>query len=246
MRLQIVGLAPYQMGGPCGFSLDPRSGSAVLYEIFAEKNPNRVPGKKCVNDGRWHHLAAVFDGALPAGERWTFYLDGELQGRMAGGYERMPADGGLLFNVHTSDNRPSWMHDELRIYVRPLGPDDIKALYLSNRPDGTEADAATPKADEGQRPAPPPKAAGPVPTAADMVRRKWDWKGWDGKTSYACEFRSDGTLTVGKEPGTWRIEGGEMRCRYGEKKDVAFTWDGREWCQVDGKRRVIPLEDRRE
>jgi beta-galactosidase len=87
-----------------------------------------------VNDGRWHHVAGIYDG-----QRLRLYVDGELD-----------ALAPVLTSprIHTSKDhvligtnagiQPSceWngLIDDLRIYNYALPPEDIKALHEGKEP----------------------------------------------------------------------------------------------------------------
>jgi hypothetical protein len=92
-----------------------------------------VLGKKAINDGRWHHVAGVYDGRMA-----TLYIDGQrdVWARTSG---RIAANS---FNVWIgSDSQRKervWngLIDDVRIYSYALTAAEVKGLYEGSEPLG--------------------------------------------------------------------------------------------------------------
>jgi len=83
-------------------------------------------GNRSVNDGKWHHIAGVYDG-----RNMYIYIDGEVD-------STQPASGPIGTNdhpVYIGENAEMtgrfWngLIDDVRVYNGALGPAEIKALY---------------------------------------------------------------------------------------------------------------------
>ena len=90
-----------------------------------KKRQTRVTAKRSLNDGQWHHLAAVYDG-----QRMALFVDGELA-------DSVTASGPLAINtepVLLGENSASRKErfvgavDDVRLYNRGLSESEIKAL----------------------------------------------------------------------------------------------------------------------
>ena len=96
--------------------------------------PLDVTGTREVNDGQWHHVAAVYDGST-----MSLYVDGTLDvshaasGAIAqdsdpmylGGDSNPPSGRSYLFNG---------MADEVSLYHRALTASEIRAIYIAGAP----------------------------------------------------------------------------------------------------------------
>jgi hypothetical protein len=89
------------------------------------KEPARVVSKRNVDDGQWHHLAALYDG-----QRIALYVDGELE-------DSLPVSGTLAVDdqaVMIGCNSAAYARrfngwiDDVRLYGYALAEDEIKAL----------------------------------------------------------------------------------------------------------------------
>jgi beta-galactosidase len=87
-------------------------------------------GNSSVNDGKWHHVAGVYDG-----QTMYLYVDGVLD-------SSQPASGPIGTNdepVYIGENSEMtgrhWngMIDDVRIYSYALGETDIEALYSGQK-----------------------------------------------------------------------------------------------------------------
>ncbi|MEM7353180.1 MAG: LamG domain-containing protein, partial [Acidobacteriota bacterium] len=93
-------------------------------------NTATLAGTLDVTDGSWHHLAAVWDGFSLA-----LYVDGVLDVSQPFAATTIDVNAPLLFGRHFQGNSQSssqWESagaiDEVRIYDRPLSPQEIAAL----------------------------------------------------------------------------------------------------------------------
>jgi beta-galactosidase len=93
-----------------------------------------VRGKTSVNDGKWHHIAGVYDGT-----RMDLYVDCELDASAS-------ARGSIYANheplyIGENSERPgrTWkgLIDDVRIYNYALSEAEIKALYDGKGPGTT-------------------------------------------------------------------------------------------------------------
>ncbi len=101
----------------------------------------KIDGKKNVNDGRWHHVAGVYDGS-----RVCLYVDGALDGSE-------PAWGTIATNSYPvwiggnaekpDENYRAWdgLIDDVRIYNYALSQTELAAIYSDTKP-VTVAEAA--------------------------------------------------------------------------------------------------------
>jgi hypothetical protein len=94
--------------------------------------------------GEWRYVAAVYDGAAPAGERWRLYVNGAavspgLTQRDEGGAPEAN-DLPLLIGAGRSDGAGASFFggclDEVRVFKRALTPEEVAGLY--NGGAGTE------------------------------------------------------------------------------------------------------------
>jgi len=97
-----------------------------------DKNrPPTVASKRSVDDGKWHHVAACYDG-----KRLVLYVDGVEENAVS-------ASGTLALNsapvsLGENDSTPGrlfngWM-DEVRLYACGLTADQVKPLYQEVKP----------------------------------------------------------------------------------------------------------------
>jgi hypothetical protein len=95
-------------------------------------------GRTPIDDGRWHHVAGVLDGSA-----MRLYLDGAEDGLMQEPTEgSLASDSAVLLGGIIKGGRQEGAKkwgvclDELRIYDRALGPDEISALAAPAAPAG--------------------------------------------------------------------------------------------------------------
>ncbi len=107
------------------------SGLAVPNDMYGA-----VRGHVDVNDGRWHHLAGVYDGTTT-----RLYVDGKLDvsSEASGNINANPFKVLIGKNDETK-TLPSFngFLDDMRIYNYALSEAEIKALCSSQGPDGVE------------------------------------------------------------------------------------------------------------
>jgi hypothetical protein len=126
------------------FSKFTAAGTASGYIVYVDQNGKanlRVGGEDVteypivvtdsakINDGQWHHVAVV----ISLGQNAQFYVDGQISSTsvmhtFAGG------DGGSSLNIGVSQWLPYGDYftgsvDEVQIYGRALGADEVKAVY---------------------------------------------------------------------------------------------------------------------
>jgi serine/threonine protein kinase len=93
-----------------------------------------LAGHANVNDGKWHHVAGVYDG-----RRLSLYIDGELDAfTPALAFTRIntSTDHVLIGMNAGTQPPPEWngLIDDLRIYSYALPPEDIKVLHEGKEP----------------------------------------------------------------------------------------------------------------
>jgi len=91
-------------------------------------------GHANVNDGKWHHVAGIYDG-----RRLSLYIDGELDTfAPALAFTRINTSTNHVLIGTNADAQPprEWngLIDDLRIYSYALPPEDIKALHEGKEP----------------------------------------------------------------------------------------------------------------
>jgi hypothetical protein len=89
--------------------------------------PYTTNGTTDVNDGQWHHVAGVYDGATGI---QTLYVDGVQDNSSSGAPHAIPTND---LDIFISMNKDGYYIDggvdDLRIYNRALSADEIAALY---------------------------------------------------------------------------------------------------------------------
>jgi serine/threonine protein kinase/Flp pilus assembly protein TadD len=102
--------------------------------LDASRNPSGTLGAKMnINDGKWHHLAGVYDGA-----KASVYVDGQL-------IASSPARGNMNItndrvfigaNSHNIRNPCEWngLIDDVRIYSYALSESEVKEIYAGKEP----------------------------------------------------------------------------------------------------------------
>ncbi len=101
--------------------------SGVVSTTSTNQDGN-LAGHTSVNDGKWHHVAGVYDG-----RRQSLYIDGELDTfAPAAAFTRINTSTDSVHIGTNSGFQPlrEWngLIDDLRIYSYALAPEDIKAL----------------------------------------------------------------------------------------------------------------------
>ena len=104
-----------------GISTSPRDRRA-----FLRIDELALKGTRPLHDGRWHHVAGVYDG-----EHMLVYVDGRLdRSRRVGKKVSLGTDGPVWVGHHFKDHKStlSGAVDEVRIYGRALSAPEIQAL----------------------------------------------------------------------------------------------------------------------
>jgi len=102
----------------------------VYFMVFNGNMQWEIWSSKTINDGVWHHLAAVREG-----QTGTIYIDGEPDGTAANNV--LDLDGALKVAIG-ADIRNNTRYfkgemDEVSIYNRALEPEDIQTLANSEK-----------------------------------------------------------------------------------------------------------------
>jgi len=90
-----------------------------------------VLGKKAVNDGRWHHVAGVYDGRTA-----TLYIDGQrdVSAAVVGSIAANSYNVWIGSDSHCSELAWNGRIDEVRIYSYALTAAEVKGLYEGSKP----------------------------------------------------------------------------------------------------------------
>lgn len=90
-----------------------------------ERGPTDLSGKTVLADNRWHHLAGVYDGA-----NMILYVDGREEARQPASGRIADANQPLCIgeNAERPERFLKGLVDDVRLYSRALGPEEITAL----------------------------------------------------------------------------------------------------------------------
>jgi hypothetical protein len=90
-----------------------------------------VPGRKNVNDGRWHHITGVYDGLTT-----TLYVDGrpDVSAGASGRIESNSSEVWIGSNAERSERTWNGRIDDVRIYSYALTAAEVKGLYEGREP----------------------------------------------------------------------------------------------------------------
>ena len=85
-----------------------------------------LPTKTEITDGRWHHLAGVYDGA-----HLRLYVDGKLDAQCKVTGRIKSNDWPVFIGENSEKSNREWngLIDDVRIYSHALSPKEIKAIY---------------------------------------------------------------------------------------------------------------------
>ncbi len=146
-------------------------------------SPNDLVSTRAINDGQWHHVAAVYDGAAT-----YLYIDGVLDASVA-------ASGSVVTNTYpvmigenaeaTGRTFDGWM-DDVQIYDYALSADDVKQV-MGGTPGGTDEATVTLTV----VPAPPdaPILLGPATrTVTATASLDLSWSAVDGASGYFVDL----------------------------------------------------------
>ncbi|MBD3258356.1 hypothetical protein GF377_07970, partial [candidate division GN15 bacterium] len=99
--------------------------------VDVETNNNRFACSRTFNEDQWYHLAMVYDGSVPSGQRVLIYVNGALEETR---YEQSSAIGNKNAPVvlgQLNGNSSGFFEgliDDVRIYRRALNADEISQL----------------------------------------------------------------------------------------------------------------------
>jgi len=90
-----------------------------------------LSGKTSVTDGKWHHVAGVYDGAM-----MYLYLDGQLESSQAAGGSIQQNDQPVHIgsNAQSPDRLWHGMIDDVRLYACALSEEQVKTLCAGQMP----------------------------------------------------------------------------------------------------------------
>jgi MSHA biogenesis protein MshQ len=141
-----TGLGSGRAGGIITKRIDYLSDSAYAFFFYVDDRmyvdinteDNRFGGSPALTNGRWYHLAAVYDGSLSAANRVTVYVDGRSSGT---GFEAAssitpfssPMWVGCLAEGGTSQGFLGTL-DEVAVWHRALSASEILGLATATTP----------------------------------------------------------------------------------------------------------------
>lgn len=105
--------------------------SGVHHSSFNGHPPVDLPATTVVDDGKWHHVAAVYDGAAEA-----IYIDGVLDvSAPCAGFPSVD-DAPVFIGENSGDVKRALIGEasDVRIYDRALSPAEIKVLATETNP----------------------------------------------------------------------------------------------------------------
>jgi hypothetical protein len=195
-----------------------------------------------VDDGKWHHIAGVYDGT-----RSILYIDGKVDASVetSGSIKTSDARVFIGHNAQRSGRRFAGIVDDVRVYSRALSAEEIRDLAGAPPSPSKEA---TGGADSGRGGGPDdaPGAAGPGLVknggfeekgprgfAAGWSKAQWGARGAGSsvRLDMSNPRTGEGALVVrglaeGAKPGastTLRLEPGAYELRYWASADVGTT-----------------------
>jgi hypothetical protein len=107
-----------------------------------------VDGNAVVDDGKWHHVAGVYDGTTS-----SLYVDGRLDAsqQTSGSIRTTDHRVRIGSNVQKGGRRFVGIVDDVRVYSRALSPEEIQALFEGRQPAPGSSQGPAP-ADPDSRP----------------------------------------------------------------------------------------------
>lgn len=110
-----------------------------------EPEPSWLNGRTILTDNRWHHIAGVYDGAS-----MTLYVDGREDARKPASGQLADTEYALCIgeNAEAPERFLKGLVDDVRIYSRALGPEEIETLVgpYAEAQTGEDQKAASPQA----------------------------------------------------------------------------------------------------
>jgi hypothetical protein len=90
-----------------------------------------VLGRTPVDDGRWHHLAGVYDGTYV-----RLYVDGALDASVEGSGTLNATEDDVLIGANAGDDWRHWrgLVDDVRVYSYALSEEEVKGLCAGTGP----------------------------------------------------------------------------------------------------------------
>jgi hypothetical protein len=90
-----------------------------------------ILGKKAVSDGRWHHVAGVYDGQTA-----TLYIDGQrdVSAAVAGSIAANSYNVWIGSDSHRNERALTGRIDDVRVYSYALTAGEVRGLYEGNEP----------------------------------------------------------------------------------------------------------------
>jgi len=126
--------------------------------------PMGVAGRKNVNDGQWHHVVGVYDGATI-----SLYVDGEIDNSSPASGRIQTNDFAVVIGGNSERTDRPWngMIDEVCILACPIDANEVRALYSGKAPTSLACAPVRSGAAAG------PRDSGTVPARSMLVA--W-WK----------------------------------------------------------------------
>jgi hypothetical protein len=101
--------------------------------VFEKGTGAEAQASKSLDNDKWYHLAGVYDST--ASDRLKMYINGQLEAEDNDTIGNAPGDdlgiGKNLQNADPDDRFFNGVIDEVRIYERALGPNEITELYTT-------------------------------------------------------------------------------------------------------------------
>ncbi|MDI1428851.1 LamG domain-containing protein [Polyangium sorediatum] len=125
-----LGCAPADFG-PCGEGSPEGRAAGTFMSNFDDPNDG-VPfcGASQINDGQWHHLAAVKKGHAQA--QVVLYVDGIAEATLGTTFNTpifLTGDDFSVGALSKGDFQAEGAYDEVAIWKRALGPDEVMSIY---------------------------------------------------------------------------------------------------------------------
>lgn len=191
-----------------------RSGGSNNLEFSTNGIEPQVQSNTKIVDGRWHHVAAVYDGA-----RKYLYVDGGLDASPKARGTLAQSDDPIWIgnNFNQRGRAYDGLVDDVRLYSRALPAVEVQALFKS----GALAAA------KETNPIPKPEAKAPAAPGKLLAHWKFD----DGKDAKAADGSGDGrdatlvngpTWVPGRHGGALSFDGKDDRVDAGARAEFEF------------------------
>ena len=192
--------------GSEGYAADVQTPNSLRAHVAVESGRASVnPWGVATHDGEWHHVAYTWDG-----NALVLYLDGEEVDRdesQSGAvvHSDRPLYVGRGDNGYTSYYAMNGAIDDVRLYDRALGTDEVVSLFegtVTTEPEtdpGPEPDPEpepeqepAPEPEPEQEPAPEPEPAPTDPSAQPAPAARWEFAETTGATIADSAGSTDG------------------------------------------------------